>query len=192
MREIVDAADDMTERFDLVSSYRPILALAMADAGDTESAARLLSWYDKPRVAAIEVNHVWASSIAVLGRVAAQIGNTIVCEAVYDLMADHADETISAVAVVYGVTHHHLADLSIALGHYDRARRHLDDALRVHRARGFDAWYAETLYLEALLAARSSGRHPTDAIEHARRAADDTGATAVRRRIDALAGQWTS
>ncbi|MFJ6095831.1 ATP-binding protein [Williamsia muralis] len=190
MREIVDAADDMTERFDLVSSYRPILALAMADVGDVESAARLLSWYDKPRVAAIEVNHVWASSIAVLGRVAAQIGNTIVCEAVYDLMVDHADETISAVAVVYGVTHHHLADLSIALGQYDRARRHLDDALRVHRARGFDAWYAETLYLDALLAAKSSGRHPTDSIERARRAADDTGATAVRRRIDALAGRW--
>lgn len=186
MREIVTAATDLVSRFDIVDSYRPILALAYADVGDIDTATDLLAWYDRPRVEALEVDHVWPSAMAILSRVAAHLGNTVVCEAVYDLLSPHADATISAVSVIYGVTHHHLAHLSIALGEYERARVHLDDALAAHRARGYDGWYAETLYLAALLAVRMGSADSADLIERARRAAVHTGATAVTRRLSML------
>lgn len=186
MRTIVDAADELTARFDIVDSYRPILALAYADVGDVDAATELLAWYDRPRVEAIAVDHVWPSAMGVLARAAAFIGNTVVCEAVYDLLRPHADTTLSAVSIVYGVTHHHLAHLSIALGEYERARLHLDDALTAHRARGYDGWYAETLYLAALLETRTSAEASEELARRARRAAADTGATAVARRLDML------
>ncbi|WP_238419765.1 hypothetical protein [Gordonia sp. 'Campus'] len=186
MREIVDAADDLSARFDVVSSYRPILALAYADIGNIEAAAQLLNWYDRPRVEAIEVDHAWPSAMGVLARAAASIGNTVVCKAVYDLLRPHADITVSAVSIVYGVTHHHLAHLSIALGEYERAQLHLDDALTAHRTRGYAGWYAESLYLAALLATKVAPSASKELIDEARRAAVDTGATAVTRRLDML------
>jgi DNA-binding SARP family transcriptional activator/RecA/RadA recombinase len=185
MSEVVASAEGITERFS-VAIYRPILATAHVDVGDIDTAVELVGWYDRRRIDEIPVNNLWLVSMAAIGRVAAQVGNTEVCAMVYDHLADHAGENTIAFASVYGVVDHHLAELAIALSRYDEAASHLEDASVEHERRGFMGWFAETAYLATLLETRRDGR-PSDAtITRARRLADDAGATAVRRRLDAV------
>ncbi|TQR87475.1 AAA family ATPase [Mycobacterium hodleri] len=187
MSEIVAAAEGITERFDVVPIYRALLATAHVDVGDVDAAVELVGWYDRRRIAEIPVNNLWLGTMAAIGRVAAQVGNTEVCAMIYDLLADYAGENTISWASVYGVVDHHLAELAIALSRYDQAATHLDDAFAEHERRGFMGWFAETAYLAALLETRRDGQ-PSDAnIARAQLLADDVGATAVRRRIDALA-----
>jgi hypothetical protein len=186
MGEVVAAAEGITERFD-VAVYRPILATAYADVGDVAAAVELVGWYDRRRVGDIPVNNLWLGTMAAIGRVAAQVGNIEVCAMIYDLLADYAGENTISWASVYGVVDHHLAELAIALSRYDLAATHLDDAFAEHERRGFLGWFAETAYLAALLESKRDGR-PSDAtLARAQRCADDAGATAVRRRISAIA-----
>ncbi|WP_328858972.1 AAA family ATPase [Williamsia herbipolensis] len=188
MSEVADARAALTERFDIVDTYRACLATALVDVGDADAAADLVAWYDRPRIEKIPVNNIWLATIATIGRVAAQVGNTEVCDVAYEILSAHPDENTISWASVYGTVHHHLGELSIALDEFDRAADHLDDARVAHRERGFDGWYAETLYLVALLEQRRDGRASEKSLDRARRAADEVGATAVRRRIDALTG----
>ena len=187
MSEIAAAAEDITERFDVVPTYRALLATAYVDVGDLHAAVELVDWYDRRRIDEIPVNALWLSTIAAIGRVAAQVRNIEVCAIICDLLVDHAGENTISWASVFGVVDHHLAELAIALGRYDRAAAHLDDALAEHERRGFMGWLAETAYLAALLETRRDGRPSEANISRAQRLADDTGATAVRRRIDAVA-----
>jgi DNA-binding SARP family transcriptional activator/RecA/RadA recombinase len=186
MGEVVAAAEGITERFN-VAIYRPILATAHVDVGDVEAAVDLVDWYDRRRIGEIPVNNLWLGTMAAIGRVAAQVGNAEVCGVIYDLLADHAGENTISWASVYGVVDHHLAELAIALSRYDQAAAHLHDAFAEHEERGFMGWFAETAYLSALLETRRDGRPSEATITRARRLADDVGATAVRRRIDAIA-----
>ena len=186
MAEIVAAAADITERFDVVATYRACLATAYADVGDVDAAVELVGWYDQRRIGEIPVNNMWLSTIATIGRAAAQVHDTEVCAIVYDLLAEHAGETTISWASVYGVVDHHLAELAIALSQYDRAATHLDDAFAEHERRGFAGWLAETANLAALLESRRDGQPSPATITRARRLADDVGATAVRRRLDAI------
>lgn len=186
MGEVVAAAEGITERFD-VAVYRPILATAHVDVGEVDAAVELVGWYDRRRIGDIPVNNLWLGTMAAIGRVAAQVGNTEVCAIVYGLLADYAGEIATSWASVYGVVAHHLAELAIALSHYGQATTHLDDAFAAHEARGFMGWLAETAYLAALLETRRDGQPSGTTIARARRLADDVGATAVRRRIDAIA-----
>lgn len=186
MSEVVSAADGITERFD-VAIYRPILATAHADVGDVAAAVELTGWYDRRRIGEIPVDNLWLGTMAAIGRVAAQVSNVEVCAIIYDLLADYAGENTISWASVYGVVDHHLAELAIALDRYDVAATHLDDAFAEHERRGFAGWLAESAYLAALLENRRHGRASESTIARARRLADDVGATAVRRRIDAIA-----
>jgi DNA-binding SARP family transcriptional activator/RecA/RadA recombinase len=186
MSEVVAAAEGITERFS-VAIYRPILATAHVDVGDVDIAVELVGWYDQRRIDEIPVNNLWLGTMAAIGRVAAQVGNTEVCAMIYDNLADYAGENTISWASVYGVVDHHLAELAIALSRYDEATIHLKDAFAEHERRGFMGWLAETAYLTALLEARRDGRSSDAVIARARRLADDVGATAVRRRIDAIA-----
>ncbi|MEU0498777.1 AAA family ATPase [Mycobacterium sp. NPDC006124] len=185
MGEVVAAADGITERFD-VAIYRPILATAHFDVGDVDAAVELVDWYDQRRIGEIPFNNLWLGTMAAIGRVAAQVGSVEVCAIVYDLLAEYAGDNTVSWASVFGVVDHHLAELAIALGRFDEAATHLGDAFAEHEHRGFMGWYAETAYLAALLEAKRDGR-PSDAtIIRARRLAGDVGATAVRRRLDAV------
>lgn len=186
MGKVVAAAEGITERFD-VAVYRPILATAHVDVGHVDAAVELVDWYDRRRIGEIPVNNLWLGTMAAIGRVAAQVCNTEVCAIVYDLIADYAGENTTSWASVYGVVDHHLAELAIALSRYDRAAAHLDDAFAEHERRGFMGWLAETAYLAALLETRRDGQPSDASIARARLLADDVGATAVRRRIDAIA-----
>ncbi|GGF12082.1 ATP-binding protein [Williamsia phyllosphaerae] len=186
MSEIVAAGDGIIERLDIVDTYRVCLATAYADVGKLDAAIELVDWYDRRRINEIPGNHMWLATMATIGRVAAQVRNTEVCQIVYDLLLEHAGESTITWASIYGVVDHHLAELSIALDQHERAAAHLDVAFTEHERRGFMGWYAETAYLAALLETRRDGS-PSDAtVGRARRLADDVGATAARRRIDAL------
>ncbi|MBE7161472.1 MAG: hypothetical protein INR72_09510 [Williamsia herbipolensis] len=187
MSEIVAAGDAITERLDIVDTYRACLATAFVDVGDIDAARRLVDWYDRARIDEIPVNIMWLSTIATIGRVAAQVGDVEICSLAYERLAPHAGENTISWSSVYGTVHHHLGELAIATEDFDRATDHLKDALNSHRENGFDGWYAETLYLAALLEHRRDGRATAEALTRARRAAEDVGATAVLRRIDALA-----
>ena len=188
MSEIAAARDAITERFDIVDTYRPCLATALVDVGEIDAARRLVDWYDRGRLEKIPHNTMWLSTIATIGRVAAQLGNTEICALAYAMLAPFTDENTISFASVFGTVRHHLGELSIAMGDFDRATDHLKDAADAHRDNGFDGWYAETLYLAALLEHRRDGRASAESVLRARRAAEDVGATAVLRRIDAIAG----
>lgn len=185
MGEVVAAADGITERFN-VAIYRPILATAHADVGDVDAAVELVGWYDRRRIDEIPVNNLWLGTMAAIGRVSAHVGNTEVCAVIYDLLADYSGENTISWASVYGVVDHHLAELAIALSRYDQAATHLHEAFAEHERRGFMGWFAETAYLAALLETRRDGTASDATLSRARRLADDVGATAVRRRIDAI------
>ncbi|MCV7423530.1 AAA family ATPase [Mycobacterium yunnanensis] len=187
MGDLVAAASDITERFDVVPTYRACLATAHVDVGNLEAAVELVDWYDRRRIEDIPVDNMWLSTIATIGRVAAQVGNTEVCEIVYDLLAEHTGKTTISWASIFGVVDHHLTELAIALRRFDLAAEHLEGALSEHQKHGFRGWLAETSYLAVLLEARRDGRPSTQAVTRARRLADDVGATAVRRRVDVVA-----
>ena len=186
MSEIVAAREAITERLDIVDTYRACLATAFVDVGDVDTATRLVDWYDRGRIDKIPVTTMWLSTIATIGRVAAQVGNGEVCSLAYQRLAPFAGENTISWASVYGTVHHHLAELAIATGDFARAADHLEDALESHRDNGFDGWYAETLYLAVLLEHRRDGRADAASLTRARRAAEDVGATAVLRRIEAV------
>ncbi|MBE7193273.1 MAG: AAA family ATPase [Gordonia polyisoprenivorans] len=186
MGEIVAAREEISERFDIVDTYRACLATAFVDVGDIDSARGLLDWYDRGRLDKIPVNNMWLSTIATVGRAAAQVGNAEICSIAYEMLTPFAGENTISFASVYGTVHHHLGELAIATGDFDRATDHLKDALDSHRDNGFDGWYAETRYLLALLEARRDGRASAESTLRARRAAEEVGATAVLRRIDAI------
>ncbi|GAA1460194.1 ATP-binding protein [Williamsia maris] len=186
MSEIVAAADGIIERLDIVDTYRVCLATAYVDVGNRGAAVELVDWYDRRRINEIPRNHMWLATIATIGRAAAQVGNAEVCQIAYDLLLDHSGESTITWASIYGVVDHHLTELAIALGRFDRAAAHLDVAFTEHERRGFMGWYAETAYLATLLEVRRDGQASDATIGRARRLADDVAATAVRRRIDAL------
>jgi len=187
MGELVAAASDITERFDVVATYRACLATAHVDVGNVEAAAELVDWYDRRRIEDIPVDNMWLSTIATIGRVAAQVGNTEVCAIVYELLVEYPGRTTISWASIFGVVDHHLTELAIALRRFDLAAVHLEAALVEHQKHGFHGWLAETSYLAALLETRRDGRPSAQAVARARRLADEVGATAVRRRIDAVA-----
>ncbi len=186
MSEVVAAREAITERFDIVDTYRACLATAFVDVGEIDAARRLVDWYDRGRLDKIPLNNMWLSTIATIGRVAAQVGHSEICSIVYEMLSPYADENTISFASVYGTVHHHLGELAVATGEFDRATDHLEDALDSHRDNGFEGWYAETLYLAALLEQRRDGRATAESLTRARRAAEDVGATAVLRRIDAI------
>ncbi|SIR92956.1 BTAD domain-containing putative transcriptional regulator [Williamsia sterculiae] len=188
--ELLDVSPDVLAR---VPVYRPIIALAMADVGDVAAARDLMTWYDdRPdAVATVAVTPLWMLTMAVLARAAAELGGDGVRRAVYEELLPYADHTVMIWSSAYGVVHHHLADLALALGQLDRAATHLVDAQREHRRRGYAAWEVETALLELRRRLIVDGGLDRDRVLQVRRAADAVGATATRRRLDTLAARPT-
>ncbi|MGJ0118157.1 ATP-binding protein [Williamsia sp. MIQD14] len=186
MGEIVDAASGLVERFHIIGFYRMCLAAAYADCGDLDAAADLVAWHTRDRIEAIADDPLWMCSMAVLGRVAAQVGDTEVCDHVLRLLAPYGDQTVASGATVLGVVHQYLAEAAMAVGDLDRAAVHIDDALSVLSARDYRGWYADAACLAVALEVRRDGMAQPATVNRARRSADETGATAVRRRLDPL------
>jgi hypothetical protein len=160
--------------FHINAVLRPALAVALLDVGDREGAAELLSWYTPARLADIPVDPMWLSTLTLIARAAAELSAAALCEQVYGHLSAHADCTVLTWASVYGVVHHHLAHLALGFGDLTRASYHIADAQDIHASRGFIGWTAESNYLALR-------------IDAATRGSLGIGATAVVRRIDALA-----
>ncbi|MGU3292570.1 ATP-binding protein [Williamsia sp. M5A3_1d] len=180
----------------VVPMFRPILALALDDVGHTDvddaaalraEAVELMDHYTAERVAEIPTSVTLSLYLATLARAAAVTRNVEVCRAVYARLLPFADQTIVVWAAVFGVVHHHLAHLAIAMGEHDRAAVHLADARREHRRRGYVAWEIETEHLAVVLAAETGA--PVDPVELEALAAraERIGATAIVRRVTLLA-----
>lgn len=115
---------------------------------------------------------MWLSTIATIGRVAAQVGNDEICAIAYERLAPYAGENTISWASVFGTVHHHLAQLAIATGDFPGATGHLKDALDAHRDNGFEGWYAETLP-GGPGEHRRDGRATAESLTRARHAAED-------------------
>ncbi|SIR92969.1 ATP-binding protein [Williamsia sterculiae] len=185
--EQVAARAEIAERFHETPPFRPMLASALVDVGDHEGAAQLIDWYGPERVAEIPDDHFWVHTMAVLARASAQVGNTMVCREVYTRLLPYGDQTAMVWAGVFGVLHHHLAHLALALGDLDTAQAHLDDAVREHTARGYRGWVVESEYLGLCIEAARTGRIDDARRVRVRADADALDLTAVCRRVDALA-----
>ncbi|WP_156380438.1 MULTISPECIES: ATP-binding protein [unclassified Rhodococcus (in: high G+C Gram-positive bacteria)] len=187
LRHFADRRDEMATMFDLIPAFRPVVASSLADVGRMDEARELMNWYDEQRLAAIAPDMLWLMSMTFIARAGATVGNTLVCTDVYERLLPYAEQTVSVAPSVFGVVHHHLADASLATGHVERAGRHLHAARRLHVARGFEGWSAEDAYLGLRIEHARTGRLAARALASARTRADVIGASAVRRRIDAVA-----
>ncbi|SNT43613.1 ATP-binding protein [Rhodococcoides kyotonense] len=187
MTEILDQSALLRANVDLLPILRPTLAVALVDAGERVAAADLLEWFTPEALAGIPADPMWLPTLALVSRTAADVGAASLCERIHGLLEGHADSTVLAWAGIYGVVHHHLAHLALGFGDLTAAARHIADAQRVHAERGFAAWLAESDYLAVRIDVATTGVLDDAALARARQRAADLGATAVVRRVDALA-----
>ncbi|MGJ0119655.1 ATP-binding protein [Williamsia sp. MIQD14] len=187
--------DVFVEAARVVPAFRPILALALDDVGHTDvdgaaalraEAVELMDHYTAERVSEIPTSVTVSIYLATLARAAAVTRNVEVCRAVYERLVPFADQTIIVWAAVFGVVHHHLAHLAIAMGDLDRAAVHLADARREHRRRGYVAWEIETEHLALVRAADSGASVDPAELQAVSARAERIGATAIVRRVALL------
>lgn len=187
MKEILDQSALLRDHIDAIPILRPTLAVALFDAGERDAAANLIGWFTPDSLAEIPTDPMWLPTLALVSRTAADVGAAALCEQIYRLLESHADSTVLAWAGIYGVVHHHLAHLALGFGDLTVATRHVVRAQHLHSDRGFAGWLAESDYLALRIEAAATGVVDVSAAVHARQRAVDLGATAIVRRIDALA-----
>jgi class 3 adenylate cyclase/tetratricopeptide (TPR) repeat protein len=133
---------------------------------------------------------VWLPTMAVLGDIAAHLGDTARAAILYDLLAPYAGVMVGATSAWFGSVAHHLGMLAAATGRFHEAERHLGAAAASHARFGAPTWLART-HLEwarMLLTRREPGdaERAGELLAQALATAGEFGLANVERRALAL------
>jgi DNA-binding SARP family transcriptional activator len=186
LSEVAELRDDVEPQFDAIPAYRAAIGLALVDGDRLREAREVVVWF-AGRLGAVPMGTLWLATIVLAARAGAEVGDSRVCEESYEALVPYAGHTVVLTPGVLGVVDQHLAHVCCAVGRWALARAHVERALVLHVERGYTIWEAESLALSVHIDIESGGTPNVAAFERARSIAESCGATAVLRRMEALA-----
>lgn len=120
--------------------------LALLDAGDEPAARRAYAVFERLDPAALPVHYGWLVTVALMAEASVAMHDSDVAGRVYDALLPHADvHVVIGGAVAYlGAVAHRLGSLAVWLDRPGPARRHFEQAIRLHERMGARAWAARS------------------------------------------------
>ncbi|CCM76449.1 adenylate/guanylate cyclase domain-containing protein [Rhizobium mesoamericanum] len=170
------------------TTWLPGFALIAFDLGYREAAQRRLTELARTRFT-VPLDGKRSASLSFLAEVAAGLGDTKAAQALYNLMLDYKEMTVTIgmATVCFGAASRYLGMLSAALGEFDRASKHYEHALEMNAAIGSRLWLAHTQaeYSDLLMktGSRSTIKRAMSLSEHARSTADELGMVRLQQRL---------
>ncbi|WP_028749519.1 adenylate/guanylate cyclase domain-containing protein [Rhizobium mesoamericanum] len=170
------------------TTWLPGFALIAFDLGYREAAQRRLSELARTRFT-VPLDGKRSASLSFLAEVAAGLGDTKAAQALYNLMLDYKEMTVTIgmATVCFGAASRYLGMLSAALGEFDRASKHYEHALEMNAAIGSQLWLAHTQaeYSDLLMKidSRATIKRAMSLSELARSTADELGIVRLQQRL---------
>lgn len=192
--EAISVVADFVRRFPHVPCWRGFLMHLFVEAGRLDEAKRELLVLTARGLGSIVEDENWRIATIFVGEAAIALGVTDLAEEVYRSLLPFQGTlvVVAHTVLVAGAQDQRLGMLAAALGRWDQATRHFNDAISLTRRSGLIPWLAHTqfAYAETLL---QRGRREDDtsaavALGNAREIARVFGMVRLQRRILELAG----
>lgn len=169
-------------------TWLPGFALVAFDLGYREAAQRRLEDLSSTRFV-LPLDGKRSASLSFLAEVAAGLGDVEASRALYNLMLDYKEMTVTIgmATVCFGAASRYLGMLSVALGEFDRASKHYEHALEMNSAIRSRPWlaHAEAEYSDLLMkiGSRAAIKRAMSLSEHARSTAAELGMVRLQQRL---------
>jgi DNA-binding CsgD family transcriptional regulator len=149
------------ERYPTLPTQRCVLARLYCELGRRDEARQLFEQLAAEDFAAMYRDLLWLTGMSLLVEVCVTLGDVSRAARLYELLLPYASQVIVAgsAAACYGAVARYLGLLATALGRWQEAARHFEDALAMNtrlRARPFTA-YTQHEYAVMLLARGAPG-----------------------------------
>lgn len=195
--EAIEPVRHFVSMYPAIPAWRGVLALALADMGDLDSARRE---YEAVAAAGFEnlpVDAQWLIATSVLGEVCGLLGDRDRAAHLYRMLEPYAARNVivGRAASCNGSVSRVLGILASCLGDFVRADGHFSDALSQHNAMGARLWSARTrvAWASSLISRGDAGAAESarDLLADAVIAADALGLVAVGEAARDLLGGLT-
>ena len=179
-----------------VSTWRPALALILAEIGQLEAAETELQALAVENFQALPRDSLWLACVAYLAEVCEMVRDRAHAGTLYALLAPWSGRNVVAgsVVVCYGPADRLLGMLCTVLGRWDDAERHFVAAVEMNIRQGSTPWLVHTQYRYAgmLLERKRAGDHERarTLMESAVRLAKDLGMRSLQDRLVQLEQQF--
>jgi DNA-binding CsgD family transcriptional regulator len=174
------------------ATWRPALALVLAELGEIDAATAKLDELAADRFGMLPRDSLWLVSMAYLAEACVRVRHRSHAQALYDLMSPWSARNVVAgsVGMCYGPADRFLGMLCTLLEQWDAAERHFETAIEMTELQGARLWLAHSLtQFAAMLFERgtSDDRHRADKLlESAQRIATDLSLRALQKRFSDL------
>ncbi len=188
--ELLPGAEAFAAQYPEIPAWRCGLAFVYAELGRKDDASRELDALGANRFAALPRDAWWLLGTAMLGEVAAFVEHPVHVPVLYEQLVPYADHCVVITTICNGSAARVLGLLATALGRFDDAERHFQDALDRNARIRSPLWVGHTRRDYAAMLLRRDG--PGDAelartlLEAALRTASELGLHAVARRAEPL------
>jgi DNA-binding CsgD family transcriptional regulator len=159
LAEMEETVTAFAERSGL-PTWHARLAEFFAGLGRTPEARREFERLARHRFVGLPRDYHWLAGMTALARACALLGDADRAAILYDLLLPHAERTVmlAASAVCRGVVAHYLGLLATAMGRWDRAAQHFEEARVRHERLGARPLLAHTLREHASMLLLRRGR----------------------------------
>jgi hypothetical protein len=131
---MLPTVEELAGAYRAVPGWRCALVFVLVEAGDVEGAERELAALRHAGFDSIPRDLAWSLATAYLADAAVTLGDVDAAAEVAPLIAPFSGRNASLWDIAsHGAVDHHLGRLHRLLGDVDRARRHLEAALALHR-----------------------------------------------------------
>ena len=191
LAEVEQSLEEFGRRYPAAPVWRAAAAFALAVLGRTEDARRAFEALTAGRVAEIPRDGEWLSTVALLVRAGARIGDGRRTAELGELLAPYADRAVIAGrgAICLGPVSRFAGVAAAAGGRYDEAVAHLEDALATARRWGAEPMVAG-IRLELADVLDRSGSGSADYEKRARELRAEGMAAARRLQLAGLEERW--
>ena len=161
LAEVEAAATGFIQQYPAVPAWRAAVALIHVDLGKEEDARREFEPLAKDDFAVFPRDGVWPISMAILAELAVYLNDRERAAALYEHLRPRAELTIVVGGLVdcYGSASRYLGLLAGALGRWEDAERHFEDAIEAHQRMGTRRWtgWGQYQYADMLLRRDGAG-----------------------------------
>jgi predicted ATPase len=183
--EVAEAVESFADRYPEILGWRCALAWVYAELGRRPEARRELEALARDDFSDLPRDWLWLMSIASLSEVVAFLDDAGRAERLYELLLPYADRCLVIDGpFCQGSASRPLGLLATAIGRFDAAARHFDDALAMNAKIRSPLWVAHTRHQYAYTLLRRDA--PGDR-EHALALLDTALGTADKLELKALA-----
>jgi class 3 adenylate cyclase/tetratricopeptide (TPR) repeat protein len=144
--DVASATQEVAEQHPEVPLYRAFLALLYADLQRDDDARREFESLATANFSNVPRDENWIATVALGGELSAHFGDTARVATLYEQLLPHhgLNVTVDGFVVALGAVQRTLGQLATALGRFDEATRHFDDALAMNSKMGARPWLART------------------------------------------------